>query len=78
MNNVVLKKLKDIKSPILIIHSDNDKVSIRENVDIITSKISSETQEVLELEYAHHNIFDTNKDTPIINEKILNFIKLYG
>ena len=78
MNNVVLKKLKDIKSPILIIHSDNDKVSIRENVDIITSQVASEIQEILEVKYAHHNIFDTNQDTPIINEKILNFIKLYG
>ena len=77
MNNVVLKKLKDIKSPILIIHSDHDNVSIRENVDIITSKISSKNQEILELEYAHHNMFDTNKDTPIINEKILKFIRTY-
>ena len=78
MNNLVLKKLKDIKSPILIIHSKNDEVSIKDNVDIIQSEISSQNQEVLEVQYAHHNIFDTNKDTPIINEKILNFIKLYG
>jgi len=78
MNNLVLKKLKKIKSPIFIIHSKNDEVSIKDNVDIIQSKISSQNQEVLEVQYAHHNIFDTNKDTPIINEKILNFIKLYG
>ena len=53
------------------------KVSIKDNVDIIQSKISSQNQEVLEVQYAHHNIFDTNKDTPIINEKIINFIQTY-
>ena len=78
MNNMVLKKLKDIKCPILIIHSNNDKVSIKENVDVIVSNIASDKQEILELEYAHHNMFDTNQDTPIINKKIINFIKTYG
>ena len=78
MNNLVLKKLKNIKCPILIIHSNNDKVSIKENVDVIASNIASDKQEILEVEYAHHNIFDTNKDTPVINKKIINFIKTYG
>ena len=78
MNNMVLKKLKDIKCPILMIHSNNDKVSIKENVDVIVSNIASDKQEILELEYAHHNMFDTNQDTPIINKKIINFIKTYG
>jgi esterase/lipase len=77
MNNMVLKKLKHIKSPILIIHSQNDEVSIRDNVDIIQSEISSRDQEVIEVQYAHHNIFDTNKDTPIINKKIIKFIRTY-
>ena len=78
MNNMVLKKLKDIKCPILMIHSNNDNVSIKENVDVIVSNIASDKQEILELEYAHHNMFDTNKDTPVINKKIINFIKTYG
>ncbi|MBI44926.1 MAG: hypothetical protein CMG66_02025 [Candidatus Marinimicrobia bacterium] len=75
MNNVVLKKLKDVKSPILIIHSENDRVSIKENVKIVHSMVSSTNKKILEVKHAHHNIFDTNQDTPIINKKILNFIK---
>ena len=77
MNNVVLKKLKDVKSPILIIHSENDNVSIRENVDIVKSGISSKQKEVVELNHAHHNLFDSNKETPTINQKIINFIENY-
>ena len=77
MNNLMLKKLQDVKSPILIIHSKNDQVSIRKNVDIVESKISSQNKEILELNHAHHNIFDTNIDTPIINKKITKFIQTY-
>ena len=77
MNNMMLKKLQDVKSPILIMHSTNDQVSIRKNVDIVDSKISSQNKEILELNHAHHNIFDSNKDTAIINQKILTFIQTH-
>ena len=77
MNKMVLKKLERIKSPTLIMHSIKDNVSIRENVDIIQSRINAEHQELLDLEYAHHNLFDTNEETPIINERVLAFINNY-
>ena len=77
MNNLVLKRLKKVKSPLLIIHSENDQVSIRENVNIVNSMVSSTNKELLEVEHAHHNIFDKNPDTPIINKKIIHFINQY-
>jgi len=40
-------------------------------------KIDSEYQEVFDLQHAHHNLFDTNKDTIMINEKVLTFIENY-
>ena len=77
MNNLVLKRLKHIKSPLLIIHSKNDQVSIKKNVDIVNSMVSSIAKQTLEVENAHHNIFDANKDTLIINKKIISFINQY-
>ena len=77
MNRLVLKKLEKIKSPTLIMHSIADNVSIRENVEIIQSKINSEHQEFLDLKHAHHNLFDTNEETIIINERVIAFIKNY-
>ena len=77
MNNLVLKRLKKVKSPLLIIHSENDQVSIRENVNIVNSMVSSTNKQLLEVEHAHHNIFDKNPDTPIINKKIIHFINQY-
>ena len=77
MNKMVLKKLEGIKSPTLIMHSIKDKVSIRENVDIIKSKINSEHSEFLNLKHAHHNLFDTNQETKIINDRVLAFIENY-
>ena len=50
-------------------------MSSRDNVDIIINNIQSETKEVFEVNHAHHNLFDTNKDTHIIFEKINMFIE---
>ena len=50
-------------------------MSSRDNVDIIINNIQSKNKEIFEVNHAHHNLFDTNKDTNIIFEKINVFIK---
>ena len=71
----VRKHLCQLTAPSLIIHSKSDNMSSRDNVDIIINNIKSESQEVFEINNAHHNLFDTNQDTNIIFQKISLFIK---
>ena len=74
MNANVKKQLNKITCPILIIHSENDQVSIRDNVDIVTDLIQSKDKNILDIKNAHHNLFDINQDTELIFEAVNNFI----
>tara|TARA_B110000116_G_scaffold263603_1_gene270301 strand:+ start:1046 stop:1801 length:756 start_codon:yes stop_codon:yes gene_type:complete len=74
MNRRVIKELKKIKAPVLIIHSDSDRVSIKDNIAIVKDNVLSKSIKILNVQHAHHNIFDTNKDTSIILSAIDNFI----
>ena len=73
----VKKSLKNVKSPSLIIHSKADRVSIRENVEIIKTNINSNKIKTLDIKHAHHNIFDENKDSELILSEIDKFLELY-
>ena len=75
MNKFVKKNLHKITAPSLIIHSNNDQVSIRQNVDIIYTRIKSQVKQILEVKHASHNLFDTNQDTELIFHQILKFIE---
>jgi len=77
MNIYVKKQLHKIKSPILIIHSKNDQVSIKDNVDIIQSSVESKIKEVLEVENAPHNLFHNNEDIELIFKYCREFINRY-
>jgi len=74
MNKFVKKKIKGMNAPILIIHSNNDRTSVKENINIIKNNISSKNQKVLIVEQAHHNMFDANPDQQLIFQNIHNFI----
>ena len=71
---IVKKNMGKIKSPTLIIHSNIDRLSSEENIDIIQNKIKSKTQELLKVNQAHHNLFDENPDQKLIFTRILKFI----
>tara|TARA_Y100000996_G_scaffold412224_1_gene397835 strand:- start:2804 stop:3571 length:768 start_codon:yes stop_codon:yes gene_type:complete len=75
MNIYVKKQLHKITCPILMIHSNNDQVSIKDNIYIINESIQSLDKEILEVENAHHNLFDNNKDSALILNTCENFIK---
>ena len=74
MNNIVIKNLSKIKCPTLIIHSNNDRLSLKDNVELIYNNISSQTKEKMFVENSHHNLFDENPDQKKIFNKILKFL----
>ena len=61
--------------PILIIHSTNDQVSIKDNVEIICSSINSTQIKKLEVNKAHHSLFDFNEDIDQIYNEVNIFIE---
>ena len=71
----VLRKIKKITCPTLIIHSKNDGMSIEENVSIVKKTIQSKDKEILIIKKAHHNLFDENPDQELIFNEVLNFLK---
>jgi len=44
-------------------------------VDIITESIQSQDKNILEVENAHHNLFDNNPDLELILSTAKDFIK---
>ena len=75
--NIVKKELQTIKCPTLMIHSLNDQIALKNNVDFIHSQIHSKIKEIFYVKKSHHNIFDSHKnpDQKIIFNKIEQFIK---
>ena len=74
LTNMIIKKLPKVTSPLLIIHSESDKMSLKKNVNLVYNKTQSTIKEKLFVENAHHNLFDKNKDQKKIFNKVLNFI----
>ena len=71
---VVLKKIHTISSPVLIIHSKNDGMSIEKNLSIVKHSIKSKDKKILIVNNAHHNLFDTNPDQKLIFHEVLKFL----
>ena len=74
LNKIVQKNLYKIKCPSLIIHSNNDNLSLKKNVDIVFKAIQSKNKKIVEVKNSHHNLFDTNPDQKKIFDQILNFL----
>ena len=60
MNDIVFKKLNRVKCPLLYVHSENDKMSLEKNIDLIMDKVSSEIKEKLIVKEASHHLFYEN------------------
>ena len=71
---LVMKQLSKITSPLLIIHSKSDRLSIKENVSIVEKNVNSKDKKILIVEKSHHNLFDTNPDQKLIFREVLKFI----
>ena len=75
MNLFVKKDLHKVNSPTLIIHSKNDQVSIKENVDIIKESISSQNIDFFEMIHAPHSLFRINEESDLLFKACSDFIK---
>ncbi len=74
MIKFITPKLKKIELPVLLIHSNKDRTSIKDNVLIAKQIIPSKESEIFVVEEAHHNLFDLNPDQKTIFKKLLSFI----
>ena len=74
LNKVVMKQISKITSPMLIIHSNSDRLSIKENLTIVKNGVKSIKKKILIVEKSHHNLFDNNPDQLLIFKEVLNFI----
>ena len=70
----VIRKLPKVKSPLLIIHTESDRLSLKENVDLVYNKTSSKIKQKFFIKHAHHNLFDDNLDQKEIFNEVLKFI----
>ena len=75
LTKVVMGKMSAITIPTLIIHSNSDGVSSKENMNIVKNSIKSVNKKMLVVEKAHHNLFDTNPDQSLIFKEVLDFLK---
>ena len=74
MIKVVKPLIPNIRKPGLIVHSKNDKMALKMNLDILEKNLPSKYFNKLIVERAHHNMFDENPDQKIIFSTILNFL----
>ena len=71
LTNVVKPTLHSIKCPSLLIHSDKDKLSLKENINYVYENISSEQKDKLVVHEANHNLFMPSSDQKIIFDKVV-------
>lgn len=76
MIKFIKPKLKNIKSPILLIHSYSDLTSIEENVFLAKKLINNNLLEIFTVNDAHHNLFDINPNQKQIFKKISEFLDI--
>ena len=74
MIRFIKPQLKKITVPVLLIHTNNDRTSTKENFFIAKKMIQSQKVESLIVDKAHHNLFDVNPDQQIIFDKLIQFI----
>ena len=75
MNSFVSKRLHRVKCPLLYVHSENDKVSLSKNIDIIMNKVKSKDKQKLIVKKASHHLFYDNPDLNLIFNTIYKFLK---
>ena len=75
MAKIIRNKLHMIHAPILILHSNGDVTSRKENINIIKNGISSKNIQIKKYKNATHNMFIKSEDQKHIFHDILSFFK---
>ena len=74
LTKYIKKRLHLVKCPILYVHSNADKLSVPENVNLVLNNVSSSMKEKLIVDYATHHLFYDSKDKDLIFDTIYDFI----
>ncbi len=74
LTSYIRPKLKKVKCPTLIIHSEADRTSKKDNFHIVDSEIASKEKNTLIVNNASHNLFCKSTDQRYIFDKVLLFI----
>jgi len=69
----VIKNLKKVKTPILLIHSEEDDLTSTKSAEVVYKNISSEKKEYIKLKNSYHLILMDN-DKDFVFEKSLEFL----
>ena len=77
LTNYVSSELSSVTCPSLLIHSNADKLTLKENIEFVYQNISSEQKETFFIENATHNIFIPSPDRELIFEKVASFLKQF-
>ena len=77
LTNKVIKELDQVNCPALLIHSEQDKLSLKSNSSLVYHSISSEIKEKLIVKQASHNLFIPNPDQELIFQKITSFFNQF-
>ena len=77
LTNKVKKELNLVKTPALIIHSEQDKLQLPTNTPLVYNSISSKIKEKLIVGRANHNLFTSSPDQEMIFQKVVSFLNQF-
>lgn len=77
LSSVVRKKLKTVKCPILIIHSNEDDLTSKKSAELVYKKISSEDKRIIILNDSYHMVlYDNEKE--FVYKEALEFLNSHS
>ena len=77
LTNHVKPELSSVTCPSLLIHSNADQLTLKENIEYVYDNILSKKKEKKILENTSHNIFVSSPSQQLIFEKVSSFLKKY-
>jgi len=77
LQKMLLKNLKQVTNPILLVHARGDRVAPRKNVDIVKRSVSSDIVETFYLENSEH-VVTMDREKATAAEKVVEFFEKFS
>jgi carboxylesterase len=77
LQEVVLKDLKSVTNPVLLVHARDDKVAPPRNVDLVKREISSDVVETAYLENSGH-VITMDREKAVAAQKVVEFFEKFS
>lgn len=77
LQKVLMRNLKNITNPILLVHAKGDRVAPSRNVDLVKRGVSSDIIETVYLKNSEH-VVTMDREKEVAAEKIVEFFKKFG